>query len=396
MLERARSLSDELIRLRREIHRYPELGFREFRTAALVEETLVEIGGIDIKTGVGHTGVVGQIGSGDGPTIAIRADMDALPIQEQSEVGYRSQIEGAMHACGHDAHTAMLLGAAHLLRQSFIDDGWQGNVRFLFQPSEEMFDEDGISGATAMIQDGALENVDAVIALHVDSTSEAGTCHFDDGFSHAAVDSFEARIYGTGAHGAYPHLGTDPLFMLGPVLTALYAIPSRRINPLNSCVVSLGHIQGGSASNVIPSEVYLQGTIRSYEQEVREQLWTEVERAVALSEGLGGRYRFTLHPGYPAAFNDSTVNNWMRDVVRDLSDEDRVVNSDFGMGAEDFAYMAQLAPGAMFMLGAATADGVWRGHHTPLFDIDESVLPLGAAILAETARRFVTGKLPDA
>lgn len=393
MLDRAQALGEELVRLRRDIHRHPELGFREFRTAALVEETLAEIGGIEIKTGVGRTGVVGQMGTGDGPTIAIRADMDALPIQEENDIDYRSQIDGVMHACGHDAHTAILLGVAHLLRQSFLEDKWGGNVRFLFQPSEEMFDENGISGATAMIEDKAMDGVDAVIALHVDSHAPAGDCRFDDGYSHAAVDSFEAWIFGTGGHGAYPHTGSDPLYMLGPVLTALYAIPSRRINPLSSSVVSLGQIQGGSASNVIPSEVYLQGTIRSYEQEVREKLWAEVERALALSETLGGSYRFELHRGYPSAFNDEGVNNWMRDVVRDLSDEKNVVDSDFGMGAEDFAYMTRLAPGAMFMLGAATPDDVQRGHHTPIFNIDERVLPLGAAILAETARRFVTGQL---
>lgn len=395
LLDRAHALSSELVRLRRDIHRHPELGFREFRTAALVEETLAEIGGIEIKTGVGRTGVVGQIGSGDGPTIAIRADMDALPIQEQNDMDCCSQVDGVMHACGHDAHTAILLGAAHLLRQSFLEDKWRGNVRFLFQPSEEMFDENGVSGATAMIQDGAMEDVDAVIALHVDSTAPAGDCRFDDEYSHAAVDSFEAWIRGTGGHGAYPHIGSDPLFMLGPVLTALYAIPSRHINPLSSSVVSLGHIQGGSASNVIPSEVYIQGTIRSYEQEVREKLSAEVERALSLSETLGGSYRFKLHKGYPASFNDVRVNDWMRGVVHDLSGEQHVVESDFGMGAEDFAYMTQLAPGAMFMLGAATSDDVWRGHHTPVFDIDESVLPLGAAILAETARRYVTGQLKD-
>lgn len=393
MFDRAQALSEELVRLRRDIHRHPELGFREFRTAALVEETLAEIGGIEIKTGVGRTGVVGQLGPGDGPTIAIRADMDALPIQEENDVDYCSQTDGVMHACGHDAHTAMLLGVAHLLRQSFLEDEWRGNVRFLFQPSEEKFDENGISGATAMIEDGAMEGVDAVIALHVDSNSTAGECRFDDGYSHAAVDSFEAWIRGTGGHGAYPHSCSDPLYMLGPVLNAIYAIPSRHINPLSPSVISLGHVQGGSASNVIPSEVYLQGTIRSYEQEVREKLWGEVERALSLSETLGGSYRFKLHEGYPSSYNEAGVNDWMRAVVRDLNGEKYVVESDFGMGAEDFAYMMQLAPGAMFMLGAATPDGVNRGHHTPIFDIDESVLPVGAAILAETARRFVTGQL---
>ncbi len=393
MLKRARTLSDELVRLRREIHRHPELGFREFRTAALVAETLAEIGGFEVKTGVGRTGVVGQLGSGQGPTIAIRADMDALPIREQSDADYCSQEDGVMHACGHDAHTAILLGAAHLLRQSFVNDGWQGNVRLLFQPSEEMSDEDGISGAMAMIADGAMEGVDAVIALHVDSNVRAGLCQFDDGYSHAAVDSFRAWITGSGGHGAYPHRATDPLYMLGPILTTLYAIPSRRVNPLHSCVVSLGHIAGGSASNVIPSEVYVQGTIRSYQDDVRRQLWREVEQAFALSQALGGNYRFELQEGYPSAFNDEQVNDWMRDVVREFSGADQVVDTDFGMGAEDFAYMMQLAPGAMFMLGAAIDDNVARGHHTPIFDIDENVMPLGAAILAETARRYVTGQI---
>jgi amidohydrolase len=395
MLERAKSLHDELIRLRRDIHRNPELGFHEFRTAALVAETLQEIGGIDVKTGVGRTGVVGQLGSGEGPTIAIRADMDALPIKEHDDGDrpYRSQNEGVMHACGHDAHTAMLLGAAHLLRQSFVEEPWNGTVRFLFQPAEEIQDEDGISGASAMIQDGAMEGVDAVIALHVDSTSKAGTCLFHDGPSLAAVDSFEGWIYGSGAHGAAPHRGTDPLFMLNPVLSALFAIPSRRINPLKPSVVSLGQIHAGSASNVIPSEVYLEGTIRSYDPKVRKQLWEEVERALALAKALGGDYAFSLEEGYPAMANNAQVNDWMRAVARDLAGAETVVEDDGGMGAEDFAYMLQLAPGAMFSLGAAINDDVRRAHHTPIFDIDESVLPLGAAMLAETARRFVAGEL---
>lgn len=394
MLERAKSLHDELIRLRRDIHRNPELGFQEFRTAALVAETLQEIGGIDVKTGVGRTGVVGQLGSGEGPIIAIRADMDALPIIEHDgDRPYRSQNEGVMHACGHDAHTAMLLGAAHLLRQSFVEEPWNGTVRFLFQPAEEIQDEDGISGATAMIQDGAMEGVDAVIALHVDSTSKAGTCLFHDGPSMAAVDTFEGWLYGSGAHGAAPHRGTDPLFMLNPVLSALFAIPSRRIDPIKPSVVSLGQIHAGAASNVIPSEVYLQGTIRSYHPEVRKQLWEEVEQALALAKALGGDYAFSLEEGYPAMSNNDQVNDWMRAVARDLAGEDIVVEDEGGMGAEDFAYMLQLAPGAMFSLGAAIDDDVTRAHHTPIFDIDESVLPLGAAMLAETARRFVTGKL---
>ena len=392
MLDKAKALHDELIRLRRDIHANPELGFQEFRTAALVADTLTELG-IDVKTGVGRTGVVGQMGTGSGPTIAIRADMDALPILQKSDAAYKSQNDGVMHACGHDSHTAMLLGAAHLLKQSLADGGWQGNVRFLFQPSEEAFDENGISGATAMISDGALEDVDAVIALHVASHVPAGQLQFQDGYSLANVDSFKVWLRGDGGHGAYPHTGSDPLHMLSVILPAIYAIPSRRINPLRGCVVSLGQISGGAAPNVIPNEVYIQGTIRSYHDDVREQLWAEVENVFKLSQQMGGSYEFQLAKGYPALYNEAQVNDWMREVAREMTGETAVINTEFGMGAEDFAYMTRKAKGAMFMLGAAIDDGVARHHHTDIFDIDESVLPLGAAILAETAHRFVTGKI---
>jgi len=389
MLSKAQNIADEIIRLRRDIHQHPELSFQEFRTAALVADTLQEIG-IDVQTGVGRTGVIGRIGSGDGPTIAIRADMDALPIVEKNDVAYCSQNEGVMHACGHDSHTAMLLGVAHLLKQSYLEEPWHGNVRLLFQPAEEAFDGEGISGATAMIQDGALEGIDAVIALHVASDRPSGLLHFQDGYSLAAVDQFEAWIRGDGGHGAYPHNGSDPLFMLGPILNAIYAIPSRQINPLRPSVVSLGRVCGGQVTNVIPNSVHLLGTIRSYQEEVRQRLWQEIERALKLSETLGGSYELEIQQGYPAMYNDARVNGWMRDVAREVVGETAVIDAEFGMGAEDFAYMTQKAPGAMFMLGAATPDGVERHHHTDIFDIDESVLVLGTAVLAETARRFVT------
>jgi amidohydrolase len=392
MLNKAQALAEELTRLRRDIHQHPELGFQEFRTAALVADTLAEIGGYEIQTGVGRTGVVAQIGSGDGPTIAIRADMDALPIQDVKETAYRSLTDGVMHACGHDAHTAILLGAAHLLRQSFADEKWQGNVRLLFQPSEEAFDESGISGATAMIQDKALEGVDYVIALHIASERPTGQFHFQDNYALAAVDAFEGWLRASGGHGAYPHQTKDPLFILPMVMNALYGIPSRRINPLRSCVVSLGQVHGGTTSNVIPGEVYLHGTIRSFDPPVRELLWQEVENAFKISEVMGGGYEFHLMKGYPALYNDPEVNDWMRQATRDLLGEEAIFEAEFGMGAEDFAYMAAAAPGAMFMLGAAVPDGLRRNHHTDIFDIDEKALPLGAAVLAETARRFVTGR----
>lgn len=391
MLERAKALQAEMVRLRRDIHQHPELSFQEVRTARLVADTLAEIGFTDVKTGVGRTGVVAQIGPGSGPTIGIRADMDALPIHEQVDVPFKSTRDGVMHACGHDSHTAMLLGAAHLLAQSYAEEkeAWKGNVRLLFQPAEEAFDADGISGATAMIQDDALAGVDKVIALHVISTSEAGKLYFHDGPSLAAVDSFEAWVRGDGGHGAYPHEGSDPLYILSTILPRIYGIPSRRIDPLEPCVISLGEIRGGSAPNVIPTEIYVQGTIRSLSPAVRERLWAELESCFKLAESLGGSYEFRLHKGYPPLVNDAAVNDWMRAVTRDLAGAEAIVDESFGMGAEDFAYMTQAAPGAMFNLGAKIEGG--GGHHTPGFAIDEAVMPIGAAVLAETARRFVTG-----
>ncbi|MEW5961884.1 MAG: M20 family metallopeptidase [Chloroflexota bacterium] len=395
MLDKAKTLSSELIRLRRDIHRHPELGFQEVRTARLVADTLHEIGGIAVRTGVGKTGVVGELGAGRGPTIAIRADMDALPIIEQTGAEYASVNHGVMHACGHDAHTAILLGVAHLLKESFASDGWQGNVRFLFQPSEEDEDGEGVSGAPRMIADGAMEGVDAVIALHVDSTQPYGVVKLIPGWCSAAVDTFKAWLTARGGHGAYPHQAGDPIWMLGPVLLALHGIVARRIDPLKAAVVSLGEIHAGTASNVIPPEVYLHGTLRSFDPHVREQLLAEVEQALGIVRPLGGDFRVKFQRGYPAGRNDPTVSDWLARVSADmLPSRDRIKQEPMGMGAEDFAYMSQLAPGAMIMVGAGIADGLERPHHTNIFDIDEQALPLGAAILAETARRFLAGELP--
>jgi len=391
MLDKANLLRDELVRLRRDIHAHPELSFQEFRTSALVADTLAEIGGYRVRTGVGKTGVVAELGD-EGPIIAIRADMDALPIVEANDVAYRSTHPGVMHACGHDAHTAILLGVAHLLRQSQREEKWQGRVRLLFQPAEEDFDENQISGATAMITDGALEDIAAVIALHVSSDRPSGEFHFQDGPSLASVDSFDAWIRGDGGHGAYPHTGSDPIHMLATILPAIYAIPSRRINPLDPCVISVGQVTGGAATNVIPNEVLLRGTMRATSPAVREQLCVELENALRMAELMGGSYALDIARGYPPMVNDAEANGWMRATTADLLGEAAIHNSRFGMGAEDFAYMTERAKGAMFMLGAAVPDGgPARHHHTSTFDIDEAVLAPGAAVLAETARRFLTG-----
>ena len=381
-------MSAELSRLRREIHMHPELGFQEVRTAALVADSLKEIGGIGIRTQVGVTGVVGDLGTGDGPTIAIRADMDALPVLENTGLGHASRDAGKMHACGHDAHTAILLGAAHLLKQEFATGKLKGNVRFLFQPAEEV-GGDGVSGAPKMIADGAMDGVDHVIALHVASEIPLGQVGLTRGPVTAAADGFKGWIRGTGGHGAYPHGGTDPVMMMAAVVQAINGIVSRRIDPMKSAVISVGIVQTGTAFNIIPNEVYIGGTIRSFDPEVREQLYVELDRAFSVAKALGGDYTLEIIRGYPAGINDATVTQWMDDVASEYLGAANVDRVTAGMGGEDFAYMQQKAPGTMMMLGAAVGD-MNRPHHTPVFDIDERSFPIGAAILAETVRRYLT------
>lgn len=388
MLQEAQAIKPQLVAWRRAIHRRPELGFDVYRTAELVTNALAEMG-IETQTGVGRTGVVAYLGNGDGPVIGVRADMDALPIVEENDVEYVSQVPGYMHACGHDAHTAMLLGVAALLR----NQEFPGQVRLLFQPSEETAGADGISGAPAMIADGALNGVDRVIALHVNATIEVGTIRADDGWIGAAVDTFRGHVIGRGGHGAYPHQALDPIWLTSHVLNALYAIPSRRISPLLPSVVTVGVVRGGSADNVIPPSVYLEGTIRSMDEQVRGQLADDVERAFGLAHALGGDYELEIIRGYPAQWNEPEVAGWLRGVAGDLLGGESVVGQQQGMGAEDFSYMAQLAPGAMFGLGVRKPGEAPRYLHTPNFDIDEDALPIGAAILAETALRFVRGEL---
>jgi amidohydrolase len=391
MLPQAKELKPKLVELRRAIHKQPELGFDVFKTAELVARTLGELG-VEAQTGVGRTGVVGYIGDADadGPVVAIRADMDALPIQEINQVDYASQVPGKMHACGHDAHTTMLLGAAMLLaRQKF-----NGQIRLLFQPSEEVADEDGISGAPRMIDDDALKGVNAVLALHVDGSLDAGRISVGAGKVNAAVDTFYANVLGRGGHGARPHKANDPIWLATQVLNALYAVPSRRVDPFLPSVLSLGVVRGGAASNVIPPSVYLEGTLRSMDNETRELLLDEVKRCLEVARALGGDYELKIERGYPPLVNDAGVAELIRQTGREMLGEKGLGEPQPTMGAEDFAYMAELAPGAMFRLGVKAPDGPPRYVHTPDFDIDENALPIGAAMLAETALRLLKRQSP--
>ncbi|MXX82287.1 MAG: amidohydrolase [Chloroflexi bacterium] len=385
ILEQAQAMNDQLVAWRREIHMHPELGFEEQRTSRLVAETLRAMG-IEIEVGVAETGVVARIGEGS-PAIGIRADMDALPIQEANDVPYKSQTPGLMHACGHDAHTAMLLGVARLLND--LPDRPVGEVRLLFQPSEEKWREsDGHSGGSLMVEEKALAGLDAVIACHVSSGDTVGSISVCDGFSLAAPDAFEATIIGEGTHGAAPHNGLDPIWLAAQVINALQAIRSRRRNPTERSVVSLGSIHAGIAPNVIPNEVKIAGTIRTFEQDAREDIHRLVEQAFALTRHFGGDYHLHISTGYPALYNDPAVAALIREVGAEMLGAEMSEQGAPIMAGEDFAFMTQQAPGAMIRLGAKL-DHVNRPHHSPIFDIHEGCLPVGVGVMAESALRLL-------
>jgi amidohydrolase len=373
MLERARALQDQIVAWRREVHMHPELGYKEHRTAGLVADALGAMG-LRVATGVAKTGVVGCLG--------------ALPLQEANDVPYASQTPGVMHACGHDAHVGILLGVARLLSEMM--DRPAGQIRFLFQPCEEGWDPEGKSGAMRMVEEGALAGLDAVIALHVNSKIPAGRVEVRSGDATAAVDSFNATLAGAGCHGAYPHLGVDPIFMLAQVINAIHGVRARRINPVRPAVISIGAVHAGEAPNVIPDAVRLNGTLRSYDDETRERLIEELERALAVTRALGGDYQLEIERGYPATYNDPEIAATMRQVAEEMLGAEGLHPPEPAMGAEDFSYMAREAPGAMFMLGVKIGQEE-RPHHSPVFDVDESVLHIGAAVLAETACRLLRG-----
>ncbi|HEX2619002.1 MAG TPA: amidohydrolase [Phototrophicaceae bacterium] len=387
-VDQARALQEQLVAWRREIHMHPELGFEEKRTSGFVADNLRQMG-LEIQTGVGITGIVARIGDGNGPVIGIRADMDALPIQEANNVPYASKTPGLMHACGHDAHTAILMGVAKLLNET--QDLPSGEIRLLFQPSEERWDSEGKSGATRMMDDRALEGLDAVIALHVDSGAPAGQVEIGGGFVAAAVDDFDGVILGEGCHGASPHKGFDPIYIQAQVVNAIQGIRSRRIDPTQPAVITIGTIHGGSATNIIPNEVRMTGTIRSFSEDIRDQLHAELDRAFGVAKALGGDYTLKIQRGYPALYNDPGVADLIRQVSTSAIGDAKTVGGVAQMGAEDFAYMAKAAPGAMFMLGARF-DDLNRPHHSPIFDINEDCFQVGAAVLAESAVRLLREK----
>jgi amidohydrolase len=388
---RAHQLADQTISWRRTLHQHPELSFQEYQTSRFIENELKKIPGIKIETGVGtETAVVAALSSGDGPTVAIRADIDALPIVEETTHAFSSRTNGVMHACGHDAHTAILLTAARLLGEVLEKGKLNGTVKFIFQPAEEAADQAGKTGAPYLVEAGVLDDAECVLALHVSPEHQVGEILIHDGYSMANVDVFEATIHGTGGHGAYPHLGSDPIWMLGPVLQAVHGIVARMTSPLEPAVISIGEVRAGTASNVIPQEVYVQGTMRSYSPHVRELLEEKLRKAFSIVESFDGSYSLSVCKGEPALYNDPTVNKAIRQTVNHLYPEMKQIDLPFGLGGEDFSHMALKIPGAMFFLGCALDDGKKRDLHTPVFDLDERCLPVGASILTQTALNIIS------
>ena len=387
--QRAQAMQPQLCEWRRTIHRYPELSFTEVQTARLVTSVLHELG-IEAETGVAKTGVVGHIEGGNGLTIGLRADMDALPIQEENGTDFDSQRPGLMHACGHDAHTAILLGTATLLK-SFADEGrLPGNVRLLFQPSEEARDDENKSGGMRMVEEGALGNLAAVFGLHVDAAKDVGKVGTMPGAMMAGGDTFDLTIRGFGGHGARPHMANDPILLAAQVVQTVNQIISRRIDPLSAGVISICTIHAGTANNVIPDKVELSGTIRSMTKEVQQLLHEELRKACSVVEPLGGQFELILKGGYPPLINDPTAAQMALETLDEMLGQDKADVQEPMMASEDFSYMLQQAPGCFLRLGVKNPnwDRIYPVH-TPTFRLDEAALAIGTASLAAMAVRWM-------
>jgi amidohydrolase len=385
MLDRAQAIVDQIVGWRRFVHQHAEPAFQEHETARLVAQALSEMS-IPIQTGVGKTGVVGRIGHGS-PVIALRADMDALPVQEETGLPFASQNPGVMHACGHDAHVACLLGAASLLSASPPP---KGQVRLIFQPAEEGPDEEDMSGAMRMAQAGVMDGVDAIVGLHIWPEVPAGQVSLSPGPQMASAGKFEARIHGHGGHGAMPHRTVDPIVLAAQAIMALQTVVSRRVDPLDAAVVTVTSIHGGTSHNIIPEHVDLLGTLRALTPEVYHQLEIEIERALGVVRALGGDVEVEFGKSYDVVYNDPALTAFVTQVGVDLLGVEAVTPARPVMGGEDFSVLAEGIPGCYIRLGGGFPAQPLRNLHDAHFDIDEAALPIGAAVLAETALRYLS------
>jgi amidohydrolase len=371
----------EVIATRRDLHVHPELGFEEHRTSALVAERLRGLG-FDVHTGIGQTGVVGVLkGTRPGRTIMLRADMDGLPIDEENEVPYRSQTPVRMHACGHDGHVAMLLGAARVVMSR--RDEVSGTVCFLFQPAEE-----GKGGAKAMVEDGVLERfgIERAYGLHLASSHPAGQVGFREGAFYASSDSIEITVEGKGGHGASPHLSIDPVYVASQFVVAVQQIVSRTIDPIEPAVVTIGAIHGGTTHNVIPSRVTLMGTVRAFDADVRAKMAERIERVLrGVCDSSGATYRFEYLWRYPVTSNDVEQTRYVRALAERVAGAAQVADVPKLMGAEDFSFFAERVPACFFTIGSnGGPDSGWPHHHAR-FDIDESALQTGVRMMTALA-----------
>ncbi|MBP1696330.1 MAG: hypothetical protein H6Q41_1518 [Deltaproteobacteria bacterium] len=384
ILSKAEQLKQKLIDLRRDFHRHPELGLKEFNTAKKVEEVLQALS-LETKLFVNGTGVRGFLkGTKPGKTIALRADMDALPIQEETALPYQSQNKGVMHACGHDAHTAMLLGAAMILSEKKGE--LKGNVVFIFQPAEEIG-----AGAKAMVEERILEGVDSVFGLHVYSMLPFGTLNYSPGALMAAGDFFDVKITGRGGHGAQPHLTVDPIVIATNAINAIQTIVSREVDPLESAVVSICKMEAGEAYNVIPETATFGGTIRSHKPELREFIPKRVKEILdGVVLGMRGNYEFNLMSKFPATITDEQMTAFVVNVAKEILGEDKISMMKPLMGSEDFSFYLQKIPGTFAFLGVENKEkGIIYPQHHPKYNIDEDILPIGAALHAAVAREYL-------
>jgi len=366
----------DLVALRRDLHQNPELSHRETRTAERVAAFLAG-SGLTVRTGVGGTGVVAEIGGG-GRTVLLRVDLDALPIQELSDAPYASRVPGVMHACGHDGHTAIGAAAARLLARRRLP----GRVRLLFQPAEE-----GEGGAQAVVAAGVMEGVDLALGIHLWNELPVGTIGVKAGSLMAAVDRLRIVVHGRGGHGGQPQRSADPVVAAAHVVVALQSLVSREVSPLQSAVVSVGAIHGGQAFNVIPDEVTLTGTIRTFDEELRRSM---PERITRLASGVAGALRcraeVEVRPGNPAVVNDAAVAEIARRAAVRVVGEGGVVAPEPTMGGEDMAIYFERAPGCFVFIGSANAArGLDQPHHSPRFDFDEDALAIGCEFLLHAA-----------
>jgi len=376
-----------MIEIRRDLHQHPELGLEEHRTSARVQELLYEMS-VEYRAGLGGTGVLGIIrGARDGKTVALRADLDALPIQDDKDVPYASKIPGTMHACGHDVHTTILLGAARLLARR--KDTLAGTVKLLFQPAEET-----VGGAKLMIGAGALEDpkVDAIFGVHVDPTLDVGTIGLHYGQRNASSDDLSIIIHGKAAHAAYPSIGVDAIVAAAQVITGLQAVVSRNVDAREAAVVSLGVIEGGTQTNIVADRVKLAGTVRCLDPEVRATVLQRIEEIVgSVAQAMGARAEVTTEPSYDPVVNDDSMVELVRGNSRRLfGDESTVIFKQPMMGVEDFGFYLSEIPGVFYSLGVRNEEaGIVHPVHFGLFDVDESAMANGVALQVMNALSVV-------